>query len=128
MSTSYHPQSDGQTERVNQVLEQYLRLYCNYQQDDWCQLLCLAEFTYNNSKHTATKISPFFANFGDQSRFNLKVINEEKNPAAESYLEVIREIHVTMKNHIKMAREIQENTMTESDKSLLITKSDKKYG
>ena len=41
-STAYHPQSDGQTERVNQTLEQYLRIYCDYQQDDWHQLLPLA--------------------------------------------------------------------------------------
>lgn len=60
-STAYHPQSDGQTERVNQVLEQFLCIFCNYQQTNWTQLLLLAEFAYNNAKHSYTelkKISP----------------------------------------------------------------------
>ena len=63
-STAYHPQSDGQTERVNQTLEQYLRIYCDYQQDDWHQLLPLAEFIYNNMQNASTRVSPFFANYG----------------------------------------------------------------
>ena len=48
-STAFHPQSDGQTERVNQTLEQYLRVYCDYHQDNWYELLPLAEFVYNNA-------------------------------------------------------------------------------
>src|SRR5271156_4740707 len=54
LSTSYHPQSDGQTERTNQVLDQYLRCFTNYEQDNWLDLLPLAEFSYNNSIHSAT--------------------------------------------------------------------------
>src|SRR3979490_2150574 len=48
-TSGYHPKADRQTERVNQTLEQYLRVYCNYQQDNWPKLLPLAEFAYNNS-------------------------------------------------------------------------------
>ena len=48
MSTGYHPQTDGQTERPNQVLEGYLRNFVNYNQNDWYQLLPLAEYAYNN--------------------------------------------------------------------------------
>ena len=44
-------ETDGQTERVNQILEQYLRIYINYQQNDWVPLLPLAEFAYNNTSH-----------------------------------------------------------------------------
>jgi len=47
-STAYHPQTNGQTERVNQELEQYLQLYCNYRQNDWAEWLSIAEFSYNN--------------------------------------------------------------------------------
>jgi len=53
-STAYHPQSDGQTERVNQMLEQYLWIYCDYQQDDWHELLPLVEFIYNNMQNAST--------------------------------------------------------------------------
>ena len=60
----YHPEADGQTERTNQTLEQFLRIYCNYQQSDWAWLLPLAEFTYNNSSSSTTGVSLFFANKG----------------------------------------------------------------
>jgi len=53
-STAYHPQTDGQTERVNQELEQYLRLYCNYRQNNWAEWLSIAEFSYNNRIHSST--------------------------------------------------------------------------
>jgi len=64
MSTAYHPQTDGQTERINQVIESYLRSYCNYKQNDGASMLAMAEYAYNNSKHSSTKISPFYANYG----------------------------------------------------------------
>ena len=64
LSTAYHPETDGQTEQVNQILEQYLRVYINYQQDDWVNLLPLAEFAYNNTSHLATMVTPFFTNRG----------------------------------------------------------------
>ena len=60
--TAFHPQLDGQTERVNQVLEQYLRVFANYKQDDWSKLLSRAAFSYNNAEHSATKVSVRCAN------------------------------------------------------------------
>ena len=51
ISTAYHPQTDGQTERVNQELEQYLRAFCNFQQDNWSSLLPYAEFAHNIRQH-----------------------------------------------------------------------------
>ncbi|EIE82959.1 hypothetical protein RO3G_07664 [Rhizopus delemar RA 99-880] len=63
MLTASHPQTDGQTERTNSILEQYLRVYFNYQQDDWISLLHLAEFSYNNSIQSSTRHSPFMANY-----------------------------------------------------------------
>ncbi|KAJ1599194.1 hypothetical protein NDA14_003925 [Ustilago hordei] len=64
LSTAYHPQTDGQTERVNQVIEQYLRMYCNYEQNDWANLLDTAAFVYNNTVHNSIGVSPFFACYG----------------------------------------------------------------
>ncbi|KAJ1598293.1 hypothetical protein NDA14_003978 [Ustilago hordei] len=64
LSTAYHPQTDGQTERVNQVMEQYLRMYCNYEQNDWADLLDTAAFVYNNTVHNSIGVSPFFACYG----------------------------------------------------------------
>ena len=49
---------------MNQTLEQYLQIYCNYQQDNWSKLLSLMEFVYNNALSATTGVSPFFANKG----------------------------------------------------------------
>jgi len=59
MSTAYHPQSDGQTERTNRTLEQFLRHYVNFAQDNWDEFLTPAEFAYNNAVHTSIGMSPF---------------------------------------------------------------------
>jgi transposase InsO family protein len=64
MSTSFHPQTDGQRERINQMIEAYLRSFINYEMDNWVRLLPMAEFAYNNSVTQATSMSPFFANYG----------------------------------------------------------------
>jgi len=63
-TSGYHPEGDGQTECTNQTLKQYLCVYCNYQQDNWSELLPLAEFAYNNAPSATTGVSPFFANKG----------------------------------------------------------------
>jgi hypothetical protein len=64
MSSAYHPQTDGQTERVNQVLEQLLRTACRDDTRDWDTHLPLLEFAYNNADHAASGSSPFFLNYG----------------------------------------------------------------
>ena len=63
-SMAYHPQTDGQTERMNQEVEQYLRLFINFQQDNWADWLPCAEFAYNNKANTSMGYSPFFVNYG----------------------------------------------------------------
>jgi len=64
LSTAYYPQTDGQTERINQEIGTFLRHYVNYQQDDWTDWLAAAEFQYNDKKHAATGKTPFELNFG----------------------------------------------------------------
>ena len=61
-TSGYHPKGDGQTKCMNQTLEQYLCVYCNYQQDNWSKLLPLAEFAYNNALSATTDVFLFFAN------------------------------------------------------------------
>jgi len=67
LSTSFHPESNRQTERVNLTLEQDLRSYCTYQQDDWESLLPLAEHAYNTSMLESTKAGPYEINNGFSS-------------------------------------------------------------
>ena len=59
-TSGYHPEGDSQTKQTNQTLEQYLWIFCNYQQDNWYTLLPLVEFAYNNTLSATTRISPFF--------------------------------------------------------------------
>lgn len=59
-STAFHPQTDGQVERINALLEDYLRHFVSEEQDDWATWLAMAEFSYNNTPSSSTKFSPFF--------------------------------------------------------------------
>jgi len=94
LSTAFHPQTDGQMERANATLKQYLRAYCNYQQDNWERLLPIAEFCYNNTQTRTTKITPFFANYGYHPRFlpDLGTRNEE-TPEVSEYVAALRRLH-----------------------------------
>jgi hypothetical protein len=67
-STSFHPQTDGQTENANAYLKQYLRAYVNYEQDNWALFLPIAEFEANSSISASTGVSPFMATKGYQPR------------------------------------------------------------
>jgi hypothetical protein len=71
-TTAYHPQADGQTERVNQELEQYLRLFCSERQNDWADLLPMAEFQYNNHIHSSTQQTPFMLDCGQHPRMGFE--------------------------------------------------------
>src|SRR5262249_44047757 len=88
LSTAFHPQTDGQTERVNQVLEQYLRVFSAYQQDNWQDLLAYAEFSYNNATHTSIGKSPFFANQG----FHPKTASTAASPAHDATNPTVEEL------------------------------------
>ena len=102
-STAYHPQSDGQTERTNQTLEQYLRIYCDHQQDDWHDLLPYAEFVYNNTQNSSTQMTPFFANYGYHPRCTLQAREDPFvpiNPTAESLIEKFRQLHSRLRENL----------------------------
>jgi hypothetical protein len=74
---------------MNQELEQYLRIYINYQQDDWSEWLSLAEFAYNNQEHSATKCSPFFVNYG---RHLNKGTNQDLQVKSQSMIELAKQM------------------------------------
>jgi len=92
LSTAYHPQTDGQTERVNQELEQYLRVFIDHRQEQWPDWLGTAEFAYNNKIHTATKTSLFKANYGQDPRMEFEGRRKGKYKAAGKFVEKMRKI------------------------------------
>ena len=72
-SSAYHPQTDGQTERVNQILEDMLRACVIHYDKNWDKCLALAEFSYNNSYQTSLKMAPFEALYGRRCRTPLSL-------------------------------------------------------
>ena len=78
LSTLFHPKTDGQTERMNQELEQYLRFFVDYRQKNCPEWLASAEFVINNKAHLTTKISPFIVNYGRELRMGVDLRRREK--------------------------------------------------
>jgi transposase InsO family protein len=106
LSSAYHPQTDGQTERVNQVLEQYLRCYADYNQTNWTKNLSLAEYTYNSSLHSSTKMSPFFAMYGYDPPLDLSCeLTPELPPTTSEYVASLQETHEVIKEELKLAQD-----------------------
>jgi len=68
MSTAFQSQTDGQTERMNASMEQYLQVFVNHQRDDWVKWLPLAEFAANDGGSETTKCTPFYAIQGTDPR------------------------------------------------------------
>ena len=110
LSSDYHPQTDGQAERTNQTLEQYLRCFLSYQQDDWADILHFAEFAYNNSIHSSTRVTPFYAYTCYHPRWSvLETLELPTNPNAEDHLEQLRRIQVELSTHLHHAQQTQKD-------------------
>ena len=96
---------------MNSVLEQYLRIYMDYQQTDWASLLPLEKKSYNNSKHSATSLTPFFANYGFHPRMSLLPPSpDSRTPAADSYVHQLREVQDILQQELKKSREAMERS------------------
>ena len=111
MSTGFHPQTDGQTERFNSVMEQYLRSYVNYLQDDWSVWIPLAEFAANNHSSEATNLSPIFAIHGYHPRAMTSLLPATKpipgDPDALAAATALQEIHDYLRAEMCRAQAIQ---------------------
>jgi hypothetical protein len=104
LSTAFHPQTDGQTERINQTIEQHLRTFCDYLQDDWTDLLPLAEHAYNCTHHSSIGMSPFYANLGYNPRLSIS-LRETRTPAVHERLCKLKEVHQLARRNIQQAIE-----------------------
>ena len=92
LSTAFHPQSDGQTEHMNQKLEQYLQFFVDHRQKDWPEWLASAEFAVNNKIHSTTKVSPFMANYGREVRMGGDIKKKGKVEKAMEFVERMKKI------------------------------------
>lgn len=113
LSTGYHPRTDGQTERANQELEQYLRAFCNHQQDNWAELLPYAEFAHNIRHHSSIKESPFKALMGYQPRLMDIQRRTTTVPSVEERIKEIEQIRDEINASSRIAGELMKRTDTE---------------
>jgi len=91
--TAYYPQIDRQTERMNQELEQYLRMFIDHRQEQWPDWLATAEFVYNNKVQTSTKVSLFKANIGQDLCMGFKMRKKGKFEKVEEFVTRMKEVH-----------------------------------
>jgi len=102
---AYHSQTDGQTERINQELEQYLRVFIDHRQEQWPGWLGTAEFTYNNKIHTATKTSPFKVNYGQDPRMGFEGRRKRKYKVVGKFVERMKKIQEEAKAVLEKVQE-----------------------
>ena len=137
MSTSFHPQTDGQTERVNRTLEEMLRSYVGFHHDDWDKKLSLMELAYNNSKHSSTGFSPFYLNYGQHPYLPLDLAinnhtnntnnnnNNNNNPAAIEKLQQLKKDWDQANINLQHAKQQQTHYANKSRRDISFQLGDK---
>jgi len=105
LSAAYHSQTDGQTERINQELEQYLRVFIDHRQEQWPDWLGTVEFMYNNKIQMATKTLPFKANYGQDPRMGFEERRKGKYKAVGKFVERMKKIQEKAKAVLGKAQE-----------------------
>ncbi|RAL65789.1 hypothetical protein DID88_005454 [Monilinia fructigena] len=134
LSTSFHPQTDGQTERTNQTMEAYLRCYVNYRQDNWVELLPMAQFAYNTSETETTKITPARANFGfNPQAYKIPIPQEVNAESAIVQVEQLKDLQEQLALDLRFissrtaayynTKRSMEPTLKEGDKVYLLRRN-----
>ena len=118
LSTAHHPETDGQTENANAIMEQYLRMYCSYLQDDWEKWLPLAEFAANNTTNESTGLTPFYATYGQDPRLGFEPRSEidENGPMikrlqqidANNFADRMNKLTELLRSELTYAQAVQE--------------------
>ena len=93
LSIAFHPQTNRQTERINQKFEQYLQFFIKNRQKDWLEWLAIAEFAVNNKVHTVTKVLPFMANYGREMRMGGDIRKKRKVENVTEFVERMKKVH-----------------------------------
>ena len=109
LSTTFHPETDGQTKWQNSTIEVYLRAFVKFKQNDWARLLPMAEFAYNNGKIVSTGYMPFKLNCGYHPRiwYEEKVDSYSKSKLADKLLVEIRKPIIVCRKNLHYAQKLQ---------------------
>ena len=118
LSTTFHPQTDGQTERMNQELEQYLRFFIEHKQKDWPEWLAAAEFAVNNKVYMATKVLPFIANYGKKLRIGGDIRRKGKVESMTEFVERMKKVHEEAEAALKKIQEEMKRYANRSRKEM----------
>ena len=108
LSTAFHPQTDGNTERVHRTIEQILRAFIHHTPDEWLKTLSLAEFCYNNSKHSSTGLTPFESIYGLQPLTPISLI-QPPNSETPDIVNKIHDIYSIIEDQIKIVKPEQKH-------------------
>ena len=127
MSTSHHPQTDGQTERMNRTMEEMLRAYTNYQQNNWDELLPAVEFAYNNSKNLSTGFTPFEIDLGQHPNTPTTFATGKQTnvTATDDFLLKWENIINLTKDNLRLAQERQQQYANKHRRELTFEEGDK---
>ena len=105
LSSSHHPETDGQTERTHRTIEQILRAYVEPQHTDWVTWLPIAEFAYNNSTHSSTHQTPFLSNYGfNPTTPTSLAVPAPSSSTASSYLDTIRDVQLSITRELALSK------------------------
>ena len=109
LSTAFHPQTNGQTERQNSTMEAYLRAFVNYEQNNWARLLSMAEFAYNNAKHASTRYMSFELNCGYHPcvSYEEDVEPRSRSKAANELTKKLRNLMAACRENLQHTQELQ---------------------
>ena len=125
--TAYHSEDNRQTERINSHLKAYLWDYINLQQNNWKNWLSIAEFFYNNLKHTFTGVSSFFTNYRHHPPFNVYEESEEESlrkAVATTYADKIKELHMIFTATLLKLQKIMKKNINKHCKNIKFQKED----
>ena len=104
-TTAYHPQGNGQAERMNALVEQYLRLYTNHRQSDWMEWLPIAEFVHNQNVSRGTGYSPFVLNYGHNPSIDIKANRKVNNDSTGKFVEEMKVLQKTAQLLLEHAKD-----------------------
>ncbi len=127
LSTAFHSQTDGQTERQNSTMEAYLRAFVNFEQNDWAKLLPMAEFVYNNAKNASTGHTPFELNCGyhPQVSYEKDVDPYSQSKSTNELATELRELIAVCRENLQHVQELQKRYHDKHAKSRIYAPSNK---
>ena len=105
LSTSFHPQMDGQTKIVNKEVQKFLQIYCFEKQDQWANWLAIAQFSINSKKHVSTKVAPFEVTQFYIPCMGIEPLPVNKAPAAKDFTSEMEGTLESMRKNLEKAKE-----------------------